>query len=161
VTGFEAFLARVLPSWLFNAYRAFAFRPRPEIRVVGLYATGGASGKVTFTADVANYGTQQCRATFRASVAGEEARWSPDYADLIPNAPPVSVTIVVPRPTLGDLVPQFANEPTLYGQALVVEAICGKRRASEEWREAVYDAEANLERHEIQQRIWRDRSIGS
>jgi hypothetical protein len=64
---------------------------------------------------VANYGTQQCRATFAASVDGHEVRCNPAFLDLIPNREPERIAIEVPRPDLGDLVPEFNNDTTLYG----------------------------------------------
>jgi hypothetical protein len=128
---------------------------RPDLRVVELKWTGGSSDHLTFSAYVANYGTQQCRASFSASVNGEAVECVPHAHDLIPNTEPKRVSINVPRPRLGNLVHAFANEPTLYGRTLRFEAVADSERAAEEWTEELYDRESNRERHEIQQREWR------
>jgi len=53
------------------------------------------------------------------------------------------------------LVAEFNHETTLYNQTLIVEVQGGKHRAKREWHELVYELEANRERYEIQQRVWR------
>jgi hypothetical protein len=65
------------------------------------------------------------------------------------------VKVIVPRPELGDLVPEFANEPTLYNRTLRVEALDGQHRVASEWHEKVYSLEENAERYHVQQRVWR------
>jgi hypothetical protein len=57
--------------------------------------------------------------------------------------------------SLGTLVPEFNNEPTLYNKTLRVEASDGEHRVSSEWREKIYSLEENPQRHRIQQRTWR------
>src|SRR5207247_1506498 len=80
---------------------------------------------------------------------------SPGIADLIPNEPPKLIRVLVPRPQLGDLVPQFNNATTLYDQTLRVEVTVGRRTRSMEWHEEVYACETDHERYGIQQRVWR------
>jgi hypothetical protein len=63
------------------------------------------------------------------------------------------------RPLYGDLVPAFAGETTLYGEAPKVRLRSGRPRWTVTWNELVYEAETNLGRHEIQQRIWRRRNV--
>ena len=64
------------------------------------------------------------------------------------------VAIDVSRPELGEPVPEFNNETTLYGQELVLElAVANECAAAETWREHVYDSATERERHEIQQRL--------
>jgi hypothetical protein len=138
-----------------NLYRAVASRPRPDIRFLELQPTGGGIGYVDFRAQVANYGTQQCRCEMTARVGNEAVECQPQTLDLIPNAPPDGARVIVPRPQLGDLVAQFNNETTLYDQTLRVEATAGKHRASREWHEVVYTQAENWQRHNIQQRVWR------
>jgi hypothetical protein len=67
------------------------------------------------------------------------------------------VRVLVPRPKLGELVPQFNDTTTLYDQTLRVEVTVGKRKRkrSTEWHEEVYGVEADSERYGIQQRVWR------
>jgi hypothetical protein len=38
---------------------------------------------------------------------------------------------------------------------LTVEATAGKKRASKDWHELVYELDTDRERYEIQQRVWR------
>jgi hypothetical protein len=56
---------------------------------------------------------------------------------------------------LGDLVPEFNHESTLYGETLVVRATTDSMTVSKEWTEHVYTLEENFERYHIQQRKWR------
>jgi hypothetical protein len=65
--------------------------------------------------------------------------------------------VSVRRPDQGDLVKAFNNETTLYGRELLLELVDenGNVAASRTWTEALYDAETNRERHELQQAIWR------
>jgi hypothetical protein len=141
---------------MINLWRLINQRPRPDVRIVELKQTGGSTGKVDFSAYVANYGTQQCRAHFSAAVDGEAVQCAPEFLDLLPNAEPKRVEVIVPRERLGDLVPEFANETTLYGRTLrFATAVLGKAGATAEWREETYDSETNPQRFEIQQRVWR------
>ena len=130
---------------------------RPDVRILELKSHGGSVGKVDFSAEIQNYGVQPVRAHLRAAVEGEAVTCQPDTLDLLANAEPTRVAIAVPRPRLGELVPEFSHgETTLYGCELVLElTVDGERVAWETWREHVYDASTEAERHEIQQRIWR------
>jgi hypothetical protein len=110
---------------------------------------------VDFSAHIQNYGTQPARATVTARVGDQDVQVAPEVLDLLVNAPPTRVAIYVPRPQLGDLVPEFNHETTLYNQTLRVEATAGKQRASKKWHELVYELETNRQRYEIQQRKWR------
>jgi hypothetical protein len=134
-----------------------AAKPRDvaDIRILDVKPTGGSSPHVTFTADVQNYGNRPVRATLRATVSGQPVACQPDPVDLLVNRPPTLVHIDVPRPQLGELVPQFNNETTLYGEELRLEVVVGEQRWVEVWREKVYDAETERERHDVQQRVWR------
>jgi hypothetical protein len=140
---------------IINLYRAIAARPRPDVRILELKSTGGSGGQVHFSVHIANYGTQQCRCEMSARVGGETVDCRPPTLDLMPNSPPEVVQVLVPRPQLGDLVPQFNNETTLYDKTLRVEAAAGKHKASHEWHEVIYTQEENWQRHQIQQRVWR------
>jgi len=117
VTGLE-WIARLLPQSVMNAPRAYLGRPRPDPRIVELTATGGSSGKVDFAAFVQNYGTQPARMSITATIDGAAAECAPPLVDLLVNAAPTRVVIIVPRQQLGDLVPEFGDETTLYGRAL-------------------------------------------
>jgi len=64
--------------------------------------------------------------TVRASIEGVEVTVARAVVDLLPNAEPERVAIVVPRPQLGELMTECNNETTLYGNTLVVEANEGK-----------------------------------
>jgi hypothetical protein len=144
-----------------NLYRVLHARPRPDVRILDLEASGGSSGSggstgsVDFTLQVANYGTQQCRCQITARIADEVLLCHPAALDLIPNTPPTAVRVFVPRPRLGDLVPEFHNETTLYDQTLRVEAAAGKHTASKDWHEILYTPETNRDRYDLQQRAWR------
>jgi hypothetical protein len=153
--GVLEWLGSHLLAPLVNLYRAFQARPRPDLRIVELTATGGNDTVVDFAAFIQNYGTQPARVTIVARVGDQDVHVAPRIVNLLVNAPPVRVPVYVPRPRLGDLVPEFSNETTLYGQTLRVEAAAEKHHASAEWHELVYEPETNRERHEIQQRVWR------
>jgi hypothetical protein len=129
----------------------------PDIRILSLHESGGGGGYVDFTAELANYGTRQSRCEIRAFVGETAVEVRPQATiDLIPDTPPVAVRVIVPRPKLGDLVPDFNHESTLYGATLRLEATDDTgRSAAREWREVIYDPSENLQRHQIQQREWR------
>jgi hypothetical protein len=116
-------------------------RPYPDPRVIELEPAGGRD--------------QQCRCNISARVGDDPVPCSPGIVDLIPNQPPKLVRVLVPRPHLGELVPQFNNTTTLYDQTLRVEVTVGKRKRSMEWHEEVYPAGMDSERYGIQHRVWR------
>jgi hypothetical protein len=157
--GVLEWLGAHLVAPVVNLYRAIQARPRPDIRIVELKSTGGHSSDVSshvdFSVHVVNYGTQQCRCEVTARVEDEAVECRPASLDLIPNTPPQSVRVVVPRPQLGELVEQFEGATTLYDRTLHVDARAGKHSAAREWHERVYSAEENRDRYEIQQRVWR------
>jgi hypothetical protein len=130
--------------------------PRPDIRILSLRFDGGSSQSVTFVADVQYRGTQPTRANFSARVDDIEVTCRPPMQDMIGNHMPWQVYIDVPHPGLADLVPEFANEPTLYGRELILEVTADDEHVtSETWREITYDIDTNRDRHLIQQRYWR------
>jgi hypothetical protein len=91
-----------------------------------------------------------------ASVGEIVVACQPPTLDLLVNEPPKQVQVIVPRPKLGELVPQFNHETTLYNETLRVEATAdGHAAQPKEWREHVYTLEEDLQRHHIQQRVWR------
>jgi hypothetical protein len=148
-------VARVLPEAVWRFLFDRHPKPHPEPRILGLVSTGGGT-HVTFRAEIANEGTQRCRCEVLATVGQSTVQCQPPTIDLLANAPTEQVSIHVPRPELGDLVPEFNNEASLYGETLRVALILdGEEMTSEEWHEQVYDIEENRERHGIQQRIWR------
>ena len=144
---------------IINLYRAIASRPRPDLRILELVPAGGADGLVDFSAELANYGSQQCRCEMTAHVGDQAVECRPSRLDLAPNTAPQVVRVIVPRPQLGDLVPQFNNDTTLYDKTLRVEAVAGKHRAVLEWHEVTYSQEENWQRYNVQQRVWR-RGVG-
>jgi hypothetical protein len=150
----EGILVR-LPGPVSNMLRLILSRPRPDVRILELKSTGGSEPSVNFTADIANYGTQPCRCEVTATVGDEAVQCQPAKLDLNPNTDPKSFRVLVPRPGLGDLVPQFNNETTLYDKTLLVQASSGRHKATAEWHEVVYTPAENSERHRIQQRVWR------
>jgi hypothetical protein len=131
-----------------------------DIRILGITPTGGgggggAGGYVDFQAEIANYGTRQARCNVVAHVGDTQVECHPATLDLLVNEPPKPVRIIASRPKLGDLVPEFNNETTLYDQTLCVTATADDQQASAEWHEIVYTEETNSERFAIQQRKWR------
>jgi hypothetical protein len=154
--SWELTAARVLPGWLFRLILRWFDRPRPDVRIIEIKSTGGSAGQVDFSADIANYGTQQCRCEMSARVGEHVAECVPRTIDFIPNSPPQAVRVLVRRPQFGDLIPEFNHETTLYDRTLHVEATAGKHRASGEWHETVYDADTERVRYDIQQRVWRE-----
>jgi hypothetical protein len=124
------------------------------VRILDLRPIGGHRDGITFAAKVQNYGTGPTRATLSARVGDQAVGVVPSTLDLLANEGPRRVSLIVPRPQLGDLMPECNNEPTLYGVDLRFEVTAGGGRREEVWREPVYDAEAEGGRHEIQQRYW-------
>jgi hypothetical protein len=135
-----------------SLYRTIQARPRPDIRILELTPTGGGT-YVDFAVHIQNYGTQATRANVTAHVGDQGVQVAPEILDLLPNARPKRVAVYVPRPGLGDLVPEFNHETTLYDQTLTVEVIARKHRAARKWHELVYERGANKARYEIQQRV--------
>jgi hypothetical protein len=114
-------------------------RPRDlqfDIRIFELKPKGGAPGNVNFSAEIQNYGTKPVRVNLTAAVDDQPVELRPGTINLLVNAEPTQVGIAVPRPDLGDLVPEFNNETTLYGQELTLEIrVDDLSVAHEGWRE--------------------------
>jgi hypothetical protein len=138
-----------------NAVRAYLLRPRPDVQIVELVPTGGDSDYVDFRMVVENRGNKQIRATVAATVSGTPVLCQPDAVNLLYNTEPTAIRILVPHEKLGDLVPEFNGETTLYGATLTVEVVAGKKRLTETWTETIYTLEENAERHDMQQKVWR------
>jgi hypothetical protein len=129
---------------------------RPDLRILGIRSTGGGVGHVDFAVEVANYGTRQCRATVRADVEGTGVECRPSSLDLIPNRPPETVRVLVPRPGLGDLLaPAIPNHTMLYNRTLTVVVSDGERDVRDTWHETVFDPTTDRARSEVQMREWR------
>lgn len=124
-------------------YRTLLVRPRPDVRILELKPTGGATF-VEFSAFIQNYGTQLCRCGITATVGDRPVDCTPAIIDLLVNDPPKRVAIHVPRPDLGDLIEALNNETTLYGTELVLRVNDGKRLTSATWREHVARGENQL-----------------
>ena len=127
----------------------------PEIKILSLEERGGHSGAIDFAAEIVNEGTRICRAEITATVDWQAVDCSPATLDLPPNQPPQSVRVLVPRPTVGDLIKAYNSAATLYGRTLTLTVASGEHRAEHQWSEHVYTAEENAEREQIQQRVWR------
>jgi hypothetical protein len=130
----------------------------PDVRILDIRAEGGSSGIVTFVADVQSRAPHQLRLTFSARVGDREVTCRPQLQDVVVNQMPLQLHVDVPRPELGDLVPEFGNENamTLYGRTLTVDVVVdGGGVVSRSWDEPVYGVGSNHARHEIQQRVWR------
>lgn len=127
----------------------------PEIKILSLEERGGSSGFVDFAAEVVNEGTRRCRVEISAFVDETPVRCDPTTLDLLINHPAERVRVLVPRSDLGDLVPEFNNETTLYGRTLTLVVEAEGDRATRTWGEKVYDPEENAAREQIQQRVWR------
>jgi hypothetical protein len=158
--SWETVAVRILPGWAWRRLLRHLNRPQPELHLLGIVAHGGGGaegGYVDFGVEVVNYGTKQCRGFMKASVGDQQVECRPSYVDLIPSTPPQDVRVIVPRPELGDLVPAFNNETTLYGQTLSIEVSANDQKytASQDWREKVYDPETEPQRATIQKRVWR------
>jgi hypothetical protein len=133
-------------------------RRRPKVALREFRFNGGEAGRLRFYATVQNIDDRIIVGELAARIGSEEMVVEPRQVNLLVNVKPIAVLIFVPRPRLGDLVPALNNEPTLYGDTLELEMrVDGGVAASDEWSELVYD-DANQQRAEIQQQIWRDRS---
>jgi hypothetical protein len=157
--GILEWLAAHLPGPILNVVRAVYGKPRPVVQVVELVPTGGEVRFVDFRLVVENQGNQQTRATVAARVGETPVQCQPADVNLLYNAEPTHVRILVPRPRLGELVAEFNHVTTLYGRTLTVEVVAGKKRLVETWAEPIYGPEDNSERHRIQQSYWR-RGLG-
>jgi hypothetical protein len=154
--AWEIGVARILPGWLLNLYRAIRMRPYPDPKILSVTPAGGAPDYVDFVADVVNHGTQHCRVRINARIGSSEVRCHPAEIDLVPQATPKPVRVFVPREELGNLVKELDDETTLYGETLRVEIVIGEKvKASREWREKIYDEATDRQRFGIQQRKWR------
>lgn len=127
-----------------------------DLRIVSLVPTGGSSGQVDFRAEIGNYGTTACRADASGDVDGEAVRCEPTFLDLAPGGKPERVTVVVPRPNLGELMHACNSGTTLYGATLTVRASAAGRDHARPrtWKEHVYDAGTEWSRYEAQQAVW-------
>jgi hypothetical protein len=126
-----------------------------DLRILEIVPTGGGSRSITFRVEVANYGTQRCRATVAAEVAGRALDCRPATLDLLPDGPVEQVMVDVPRPELGNLVPEFNHDPTLYDETLQILVTTDSVTTTKAWTEHVYTLEENFQRYHIQQRKWR------
>ena len=129
--------------------------PRAPITILDLRPAGGFDGAVNFVVDVRNDSPGPVRATVKARVGGEAVGCSPATLDLLANTMPQQIHVEVPRPALGELVPELNHETTLYGETLTVDVDVDGRTASKNWNEVVYEKGGNSQRHAIQQRVWR------
>lgn len=151
-------IAAHLPAPLVNAARAWLGRPRPELVIHELVETGGGGAAIDFRLLLQNVGTKPHRYTLAARVGNVDANVVPRVVDLLVNTAPQGVTIHVPRPQTGDLIPAFNSAATLYGDELVVEVSDGRRTRVQRWREHEYTDEENSERRAIQMRVWAQRT---
>lgn len=149
-----AIIAAVAGRWLY----ARVFGPRPKLEVT--VRSGGGTG-ITFTATIVNTGGKpaiNCGVTVAVADVGVQP-------ESIAPTPPFDVEVrkevrfTLDRPGYGELVPAFAGETTLYGEALTLTIHCGRHSWSGTWREVEHDAETNRARYEIQQQIWRNRKV--
>jgi hypothetical protein len=96
-------VALLIAGWLFrrndSSDVALSAPSTPDVQILTLKRTGGGGGFVDFAAEVVNYGDRQVRSELRASVGDIPVRCEPAHLDLIPNAPPQRVRVIVPRPT--------------------------------------------------------------
>jgi hypothetical protein len=129
-----------------------------EPRILSIQPTGGSSGQIDFRVELTNEGTRRCRCDVVARVGDAPVVCHPSSLDLLVNTPTESVRVIVARPELGDLIPEFGNEnaTSLHGKILRVALLVdGEEVAAEEWTEHIYTLEENFQRHHIQQRKWR------
>jgi hypothetical protein len=131
-----------------------AVRPRSDVRIVDLEATGGGQ-HANFVVQVQNFGNQPTRATVSAFIGDQNIRVNPTTLELLVNAVPGRASIMVPRPELGDLVKELNSETTLYGRRLHVRVAAGEQIVERTWSEKRYDPETERGRYEAQQIAWR------
>jgi hypothetical protein len=129
-------------------------RRRPKVAMRDFKFTGGESRRLLFDATVQNVDTKIIAGELSARIGSDEVTVEPSMVNLLVNTTPTHLRIYVPRPRLGDLVPAFNNEPTLFGDKLELEMrVDGEIVASDEWGEVVYD-DANAERAALQEQVW-------
>lgn len=129
-------------------------RPKPKVEILGIACTGGGSD-LGFRVEVVNRGTQSTRAHITARIGEVELPVVPDMLDLQANSLPTTVSVVVPRPKLGDLISGANHAPTLYGETLVVHVDADGETLERSWSEELFDPETDYGRHQLQQRTWR------
>jgi hypothetical protein len=131
--------------------------PKPDVRILRFSDGDASSTRISFRVDVQNFEPRPIITTVTATLDGEPLEdLHPKELNLLSNTLPTTVSVLVPRPDLADKVKAFNDETTLYGRTLdVVIAVEGRETTAQSWTEAVYSAEDNAARHEIQQRLWR------
>jgi hypothetical protein len=142
-------------GFLVGFVNRFLSKPKPELKIHELAERGGDQSAVDFAATIQNVGTKSARVVVTAHIDDEQVQVDKPSVELLPSGPSQTVRILVPRPQLGNLVPAFHNETTIYNRTLTVEIADGRHRATCDWREIVYDPVENAARYEIQQREWR------
>jgi hypothetical protein len=130
-------------------------RRQPEIEILGIRATGGGGLYVTFPVELQNTGTKLARARVSTFVGDTAVRVHPEAVDLLVNVPPSTVEVGVPRPQLGQLMPECGHETTLYNETLRVRVEAEGESVEATWHEHVYDENENRARYEVQQGYWR------
>jgi hypothetical protein len=138
-----------------SLYRAVLLRPRPDPRILTVNFGGGGADSLDFNVELANYGTQQCRADLTAQVGDRPVLCNPSALDLIPNSLPKGARIILPRPQLVDLMPECDGVPTLYDETLYVRLSTGRHHDEKTWHEVIYGRETDHEHFEAQRRYWR------
>ena len=99
---------------------AQVFERGSDVRILEIKAAGGGPRSVDFLVQLQNYGTRPTRVAVTAHVGETPVVVERATLDLLGNAPAERVRIEVPRPQLGELMPECGNETTLYGVELVV-----------------------------------------
>ena len=80
-----------------NLYRVFATKPRPELKLHEIKATGGDGDNVHFAIEIQNVGTKPTRCVVMARVGGTPVQVLNSPVDLLPNTLPTRVEIRVLR----------------------------------------------------------------
>jgi hypothetical protein len=134
-----------------------ARKPRaPRVRITRFRPTGGGEGIVDFAGEVQNLEPHPITVEISAAVGETPVPVHPEDVNLLANTLPTRFRVSVPRPGLGERIPAFNHETTLYDRTLkVVVAADGAEADSAEWSEIVYDPDENRDRYAIQQLYWR------
>jgi hypothetical protein len=122
--------------------------------VLGVELSATTDDELTFTVAAGQTGTSPSTGVVvRAAVGAEQVAELPPFD--VPADQNHSVQVHVPRPRLGTVVPECGDQPTLYGEPLVVTATDARGTStSAEWRERPVVRGADPARYEAMQRAW-------
>ena len=145
-------------SFALRAWQFYRARRRPKLALT-VKCSGSNNEELVFSvyvSEVSNLVPAR-GIVARASIDGHELYERQPF-NLAAGQQDRRISVSVPRPAYGDLVPACINAPTLYGRPLKV-TLKGENgaKAEGEWREEAYDQETDAGRYEAMREAWAKR----